>query len=242
LKGQEKISEEQWKSKKALSVFKYLAANWEKRLIPREVLMELLWPEGDPESAAKNLNMALTSLRRTLEPSGARGRSSYILSSGESLHLELGTGGWVDTKIFSDKLLEAQEAKAVGNHDRYLKVMHEAEELYRGDFLEEDLYEDWCIGMRESLKEEHHRLLGDISSEYLRRGEYSEALRYAEKALEVDPGREGHYRGQMEIYSSMGDRAGIERAFKRCSDYLKDNFDVSPSRETEELYHKLRRQ
>jgi DNA-binding SARP family transcriptional activator len=223
-------------------VLKYMAANREKRLVPREVLMELLWPDSDPERSSKNLNMALTSLRKTLEPAAPRGKSAYIISSGESLYLEVGGGGWVDAELYRNKISEAKNAKAAGNHDLCLEALHEAEGLYRGDFLEEDLYEEWCRGERESLKEEYLELLQDISNEYLGRCKDSEALRYVEKAIAADPGREGLYRNLMEICGKMGDRAGIERAFKRCSEYLRENFDVSPSRETEELYHSLRRE
>ena len=242
MRGEERIAEGEWKSKKALAVLKHMAANREKRLVPREVLMELLWPDSDPERSSKNLNMALTSLRKTLEPAAPRGKSAYIISSGESLYLEVGGGGWVDAELYRNKISEAKEAKAAGNHDLCLEALHEAEGLYRGDFLEEDLYEDWCRSERDRLKEEYLELLQDISNEYLGRCKHSEALRYVEKAIAADPGREGLSRNLMEICSKMGDRAGVERAFKRCSEYLRENFDVSPSRETEELYHSLRRE
>jgi DNA-binding SARP family transcriptional activator len=240
LKGEGEIANESWKSKKALSVLKYLATQREGSLVPKEVLMELMWPESPPASAAKNLNMALSSLRKTLEPQAGRGQSSYLVTSGDSLCLKTGKGGWVDFKLFRNKFSETRDAKVLGDYDIYLDCLRAAEELYRGDFLEEDLYEDWCRGERERLKEEHLRLLCDTCSEHLRRGNTEEALIYSEKAIEIDPGREGLYRSRMEIYSKIGDRAGIERTYDKCCRYLEDNFDVSPSPETEELYHSLR--
>src|SRR5688500_11569985 len=47
----------------------YLAIHSE-RSHPREVLIELLWPEDEPESSRHKLRMALSSLRRQLEPPG----------------------------------------------------------------------------------------------------------------------------------------------------------------------------
>jgi two-component SAPR family response regulator len=146
----------------------------------------------------------------------------------------------VDFKLFRNKLSEAGDARVLNDHDLYLESLRKAEELYRGDFLEEDLYEDWCRGERERLKDEQLNLLSDICSEYLKRENAEEALLYSEKAIEADPGREGLYRSRMEIYSRIGDRAGIERTYDKCCSFLKDNFDVSPSPETEELYHSLR--
>src|SRR5436190_12196787 len=37
---------------------------------PREVLIELLWPEAEPATGRNNLRRELTSLRRQLEPPG----------------------------------------------------------------------------------------------------------------------------------------------------------------------------
>jgi LuxR family maltose regulon positive regulatory protein len=239
-KGEERIPPESWKSRKALSILKYLAAQREGALIPKDVLMELVWPYSPPASASKNLNMALSSLRKTLEPEAGRGQSSYLVTSGDTLLLNLGKGGWVDFKLFRNKLSEGRDARMLGDRDLYLTRFCEADELYRGDFLEEDLYEDWCCGERERLQEERLSLLSDICEEHLRRGRTDEALLYSERAIQFDSGREGLYRGRMEIYSRLGDRSGIERTYRRCCSYLKDTYDVSPSPETEKLYHSLR--
>src|SRR5215831_2813480 len=39
---------------------------------PREVLIEQFWPDTDPEAGRHSLNVSLSSLRRQLEPPGAR--------------------------------------------------------------------------------------------------------------------------------------------------------------------------
>jgi ATP/maltotriose-dependent transcriptional regulator MalT/DNA-binding SARP family transcriptional activator len=239
-RGGKRIAEEDWRSKRALAVMKYLASQEERRFVPRDVLMELLWPGSSPEAASKSLNVALTALRRTLEPEGVKGDSSYLVSSGDSLRLELGKGGCIDIRRFWDDLSRAAESRDAGEGDLYLARLREAEELYRGDFLAEDLYEDWCRPERERLYGEYLDLLLDICNEYLERENAYSALHYAVKATQADPGREDLYRRLMEIYSRMGDRAGVERAFKRISSYLKEEFDVDPSPETVELYHRLR--
>jgi ATP/maltotriose-dependent transcriptional regulator MalT/DNA-binding SARP family transcriptional activator len=239
-RGRERISARDWRSKKALAVMKYLAAQEDRRLVPRDILMDLLWPESAPESASKNLGTALSSLRKTLEPETARGESSYLVASGDSLYLELGRGGRTDFKLFRLKIREAGDARASGDDDLYLERLKEAEDLYGGDFLAEDLYEDWCQPERESLHAEHLKLLLDISDEYLRRGDQDQAVHYLEKAVASDPDREELYRRLMEIYSSTGNRAGVERTFKRCSKYLMDEFEVDPSPDTVELHNRLR--
>ncbi len=239
-KGDSMLRAEDWKSRRALSVFKYLAAQEQNRLVPRDMLMDLLWPDTDPGSAAKNLNVALSSLRKTLEPDAARGESSYLVASGDSLRLELGNGGSVDFRLFEDALAEAAAHKNSRKHDLFLDRMLEAERLYDGDFLAEDPYEDWCRPARDGLSEQYMKLLIEISGEFLRKGDPQAALGYCEKGVKRNPGSESLCRTQMEIFGRLGDRAGVERSFRCCRDYLQDNFQVEPSRDTLELYNRLR--
>jgi LuxR family maltose regulon positive regulatory protein len=231
-----------WKSKKALTAFKYLAAHRDQGFIPRDVLMELLWPGAAVDSAQKNLNAALTSVRKTLEPEAGRGESSYLLSEGDLLRLELGPGGSCDVELFGEKLSQAAKAREIGDFDLFFRTLTEAAALYRGDFCSEDLYEDWCSQDRVSLQAKYVDIMVDLATEHLRRGETAEALTRLDEALAKDPGREELYRRQMTICSQAGNRAGVEEAFRRCAAYLKENYEVSPSPETTALYERLRQQ
>src|SRR5690242_12592680 len=55
-------------TQKAASLLAYLAYFPDPH--PREVLVELLWPQGTPESGRSSLSQALSMLRRQLEPPG----------------------------------------------------------------------------------------------------------------------------------------------------------------------------
>lgn len=239
-RGAEQIRPRDWKSRKALSIMKYLVAQKDAMSVSREVIMELLWPGGTPESASKNLGVALSYLRKILEPDAIRGESSYLLTDGDTLRLELGNGGSVDFRLFREKVREAVDVEESGNQKLYLEKLKQAEELFRGEFMAEDIYEDWCRPEREQLHKEYLDLLLRISNEFRRRGSLEEAFYYLDKAIKFDPDREDLYRSAMEVCAALGNRPGIERAFNNCREYLKNNYDVSPSPETVEIYQKLR--
>jgi ATP/maltotriose-dependent transcriptional regulator MalT/DNA-binding SARP family transcriptional activator len=241
VRGEDTIRPEAWKSKKALAVLKYLAAHHNSGDVPRDVLMELLWPERSPDFASKNLNKALPALRRTLEPQAGWGESQHLIVSGNSLRLELGRGGWIDIEVFQQTIDEAREAEESGDTALRLEKLLEAEALYDGEFLAGDPYEDWCQPIRQSIRDEYVDLLESIADEYLRADDKKRALACVEKAIASDLGREGLYRRVMEISSQMGDRVGMEKAYERCRKYLDENFDVSPSPETMGLYKTLRK-
>ena len=54
-----------WINNKSKSIFKYLITH-KGDFIHKERLVDLLWPESDPELARNNLNVAIHNLRKTL--------------------------------------------------------------------------------------------------------------------------------------------------------------------------------
>ena len=150
------------------------------------------------------------------------------------------TGGFSDLELFRDRLSQAAKARERGDFDTFFEALKEAADLYAGDFCSEDLYEDWCTQDRESLLSDYVDALVDLATEHLRRGENEQALARLEEAVAKDPGREELYRRKMSICSQIGDRAGIEEAWRRCTSYLWEAYEVSPSPETAELYQRLR--
>lgn len=237
--GEESVPPERWKSKRALTILKYLAAHHAKGKVQREVLMELLWPDKDPASASRNLNMALTSLRKTLEPQATWGESRYLVSSNDSLWLNLGQGGWVDLELFEEKFEEARKAEATGEGASYLRHLLEAKSLYQGDFLAEDIYEDWCLPLREDMRRHYLDILQRLARIYYRDGEPVKAVHFLERAFQRDASNEEICRLLMELYAAIGDRSGVERTYARCKAYLIENCEITVSQETEEIYRQL---
>src|SRR5438876_10347187 len=58
-----------FRTQKAASLLAYLAYHFP-QAHPREVLIEMLWPEVEPATGRNRLRMALTFLRHPLEPPG----------------------------------------------------------------------------------------------------------------------------------------------------------------------------
>lgn len=230
-----------WSSKKSLLAFKYLALNREKGFVPREVLMELLWPESSLEVAQRNLNMAISTLRRTLEPAMRRGQSSYLLSIKDAFQLDLGPGGWTDVEVFRRTTTAAREARECGDLDVCFVALREAIDLYRGPLLPEESRDDWCAEERKRLAAEYGQLLVDLSTELLRRGEFAEAISVLDKAILLDPANEQLCRKQMQLHAQTGNRVGVEEAYRRCRDYLRQTYDARPSNATLQLHRKLRK-
>jgi LuxR family maltose regulon positive regulatory protein len=236
-RGDAEIPAAKWKSKNAQMLFKFLVYKRTHGYLTKDILMELLWPEEDPQKTANRLRVALTSLRKTLEPEIARGTpSSYLLRQGDSYKLSMGDRGRVDVDEFRIDLKLAGEEK---DTERSISHCLHAETIYQGDFLEEDLHVPWCAEERERLKEEYLALLVRIMEHYENRGDYQRCIDCAGKYLKKDKFAENIYQQLMKYYSLVGNKGMVARTFERCKENIVRELDSPLSEETKALYQEL---
>ena len=202
-----------FKSAKALMILKYLAARRSRGYVHRERLMELLWPDGDPEKTAARFNMAMSALRKALEPRLApKAPSTYIDRKKDSYRLFGDQRVAIDTERFSSLLAKSKDEQR--NACR-LSVTLDALRLYRGDFLEEDPYEDWCMEIREAFLRDYISALESVIHIFEQQQETSKALAWAEQLFQADPLSETAVQKLMTLYAGSGDRSSARTAFDR---------------------------
>jgi two-component SAPR family response regulator len=112
-------------------------------------------------------------------------------------------------------------------------------ELYRGDYLIEDLYEDWTMVERERLSNAHTDMLGRLAVHYYETEQYQESLRACYRILEKDRCHEDSYRLLIRCYTRLNlwDRA--LRQYRLCERILRQEHGMAPSPETQALYESL---
>lgn len=230
------IKSSHWKSKKALEIFKYLILARSRGFTPKEVLMELIWPEEAYEKSAKRLHVALPAIRKTLEPDVKRGESKYLIRDNDSYRIDIGQGGQVDMDRF-----ESHSKKGLSEPDPKEALFHllKAESYYKDDLFSEDLYAEWCYNERESLKNTYLSVLARLIEIYEAKKDYETCIFYAEQYLNKDLFAESVYRKIMQIYSLSGDNAMVIKTWKRCSKNIVDDLSCPLSDETVSLYHSL---
>lgn len=225
--GGKKINSSQWKSSKALLILKYLASNTGAGFIPREVLIEILWPDEDILKTGKRFNVAMSALRKVLEPDIApRAPSSYIIRKKESYRLR-NKGIQIDVEQFLKELQKAEKQnaekpkteKSTANKptitDKTSPLTHylAAEVWYTGSFLEEDPYEQWCMEKREHLNSRYLQALTSILRFYETKNELEACVTYAKKILKADPYDEEVVRKLMVFYASLKNQAKVKETY-----------------------------
>lgn len=191
-----------WRSRKARQLLKMLVAR-RGRPLHREQAINALWPEADTGNLPNRLAVALSTLRSVLDPDKSYEVGRYVASSDGTLNLRL-EHVTVDLELFLDHAASANTASE----------MKEAEEMYRGDFLVEDLYEDWSRPTREEARTAYLTLLR-------RRAEISQELHPAEamearlRILEIDPWDEITHLDLIRGLERAGRHGEAHRARKR---------------------------
>jgi DNA-binding SARP family transcriptional activator len=150
LRHGEPVPAGEWQSKKARDVLKILVAR-RGRPTPREQLMEALWPDDDPARSTKRLSVLLTTVRAVLDPGRVHEPDYYVVGDNYAVSLNLAHVA-VDVEAFLTEASAGLELVRQGRTAAGLDGLAAADKLYRGEFCEEDAYEDWATDLREEAR------------------------------------------------------------------------------------------
>jgi DNA-binding SARP family transcriptional activator len=180
------------------------------RGVHREALMQALWPDVDPASAIRNLHVAISALRRCLEPDAPRGASSLLVRDGDTYRLRL-EGAEIDVDTFERAVAEARTARVAGDVDRSRLALETALSVYQGDLLPEDGPSDWVIERRERCRIEAADAAASLAELELRHRP-ERAVEACWRGLGIDRFRDDLWRLLAEAHTQAGDRAATARA------------------------------
>jgi DNA-binding SARP family transcriptional activator len=226
-----------WPNGKGKTIFKYLVTHRELP-VAKEVLMELLWPEADPDAARNSLNVAIYSLRQTLR--GVDPDWSHILFQDDSYLLNPDMNTWVDTEEFLKLHSLAQTLERNGDLAQAIQQYRAAESLYQGEFIAEDRYDSWIISIRQYIQDAYLDMLERLSHYQSENADFAACITTCLKMLAVDPCREGAHRRLMKCYYLLGQRYLSLRQYHLCVQSLLEELDVPPTEATIDLYQKIR--
>jgi predicted ATPase/DNA-binding SARP family transcriptional activator len=228
--GERPIPPDQWKLRKAQNLLKLLALAPQHRL-HKEELMEQLWPESDPKSAANSLHRVLYVARRALEPTGAPGQNDLQFQE-EWLYLRPELPLWIDVEAFETAAVQAHSSKDISEYRAALA-------LYAGELLPEDRYEDWASPRREALRLEYLNLLLELGRLHETRSEYALAIEALKRLLSTDPAYEGAHAGLMRLYALSGQRQQAIRQYQALQQALRRELDAEPEPQTTRLHQEI---
>jgi DNA-binding SARP family transcriptional activator len=181
--------------RKAASLIKLLALA-PSHCLHGERVMDLLWPESGKKAASNNLRQTLHVARKTLHPD-PQINSRYLTLGGEQLLLCPYGGLWVDVEAFEQAADTARRSKNPSGHQAAI-------ELYSGELLPEERYEEWAQSRRRELKQTFLSLLIELAGLYEERGTEEDlalAVRSLQRTLAEEPTNEEVHVALMRVYA-----------------------------------------
>jgi len=230
---------EQWHSVKAKSLLRYLVAQ-PGRLVSKDILMEALWPGCDPSLANNNLKATVRALRQTLNLNHGTSKDfAWVLFQDGNYLINSEAHLWVDAEQFEYHWQAGRRLEEEGKIAEAIREHKAAESLYKGDYLEDDPYEEWTYLQREALKDQYLAILGKLADYSIRDSDHEGCIVYCQKILVRDSCREDAYRRLMCCYSRLEQRNRAIAWYRLCERTIKKELDVSPDRRTIALYQNL---
>ncbi len=203
--SKQQIDESDWRSPKVKLLFLYLLTNRHKKN-DREVILENFWPEMKSQVASNNFSSSLYTLRQIFGPEKLAYKKGFCWLAKEEV--------WCDVDDFEEALKEAQKKHANGYIKEALDLYEHAVSLYRGDYLEEYVFEDWITSERDRLKAMYTRALFKLAEIYAARSMYLEAAETLEKAPYSEVSDDQFLYNLTKYYILGGNRGKAIKRFK----------------------------
>jgi len=237
----ELIAPKLWPRRKVQTLFKVLALA-RGQVFTQEQLIDLLFPDLDPDKARQNLYNRISELRNFLEPKREKRTSSqFILRAGEHEYsFAKDAPCWLDTEAFLELATAGHDMLQSQHWGQALNSFQQALDLYQDDFLIEDLYEEWTLPHREYFQQEHLKILQAMGECHFQMGSFDLATNAYTQALEKSPTDEALYRCLMEAYALDGKTPKAIEVFRDCEQILQKQFGIEPNTDTQKLYHKIK--
>ncbi len=210
-----------FRSRRTVALLGYLAV--ERRQIGREHLALLFWPDAAPSKGLGNLRRELHNLNQILPDCWELDRQavSFVPSA--------------NMKVDIYELFQLIARERWGGAAELLGA-----EFLEGLFLNNNSnFENWLLGERERWRGRSELVFRRVIEGHTRRGQYTEALHYAQRLLQLSPWDEEAHTQTMRFFAWTGQRGAALRQFESCKRSLWEELNIEPSLEILALYQQI---
>jgi len=199
------------------------------QVVPAERLIDDLWGEAPPDTAANALWVHVANLRKALEPGRRKGQPGTVLVTRSPGYLLKVDREALDVARFDDLTAEARQALADGQAGQAAGMLRQALALWRGpalaDLASEPFAQRWIVALEERwLAATEDRIEADLAS-----GRQQELVGELEALIAGHPLRE-RPRGQLMLaLYRAGRQADALEAYRRTRKTLADELGIDPS-------------
>lgn len=207
--------------------------------VPRDMLLNVLWPASDIALASQSLHSLVYSLHELV--GDAIGGAAPVLHEEGHYRLNVEAGIGVDVACFDALTETGDQYIRAGSMTAAVNAYTSAVDLYRGEL--DDLHDGMDVQIvveRERLRARCLTLLAQLADYHYGQRDYEACAKHAWRLLANDPCREDAHRVVMRCNVRRGERSEALRQYRVCKDILRTEFDVAPEAATTTLFDQIR--
>ena len=238
--GGVRIPDEDWHRPIVRRLFVYFVLH-RGQVLPRDQILDDLWPDSDPASAVATFNTVQSRLRHILDPYlRVKKPCRYFVVEGNNYLFDPDQRTHTDLERFQDAVHQGM-AKGAGFYSSedlpvdFLQALREWQ-----PFLPGFPYEDWLVAGRERVQECYLEGCLFTANVFLAQDKPSEGVDWANRIVQIAPWFEEGYQVLMRAYGRMGDRTRGLRVYEDAVKALRKELDIAPSELTDRLAANLR--
>lgn len=216
-RDQEPLGGSMWRRNKAKSLLKWFLLHPGK-LFPADQLIDLIWPQAQPETALSNLHVTTHYLRHLLEPTlASRQESTYIRRNNQNVYwFHMDDSWWTDLQ---DVQYAYEQARILDQND----LDHRAMFYYRNivnrlsaGIMPEEADEKWLHPYFQRYEYIRLQSLIWLIKYHQNKMEFDEVLEYAYQVLTLDAANELAVDAIIQAYLQRGN---VTRAARILEDF-----------------------
>jgi DNA-binding SARP family transcriptional activator len=194
-------------------------------IVPTDRLIDLVWTETPPRTAAHSIQIYISELRKTIEPLAA---GSVIATRPPGYVLEADPES-IDAGRFTQLVADGLRRRSDGDTAAAVRVLRSALDLWHGPALADFVYEEFAQAHVRRLSEVRLAALEELASAELDLGRPVQAVPLIETAIAMDALRERGRELQMIALYRSGRHAEALRTYQQYRRLLADDAGLDPS-------------
>lgn len=232
-----RLSEYAHRSTRVWDLFKYLLTYRDRSSTP-EAIIETLWPQHNYADPRRALRTPVYRLRQILSEDGLPDAEEYILYIQGCYVWNNQSNFWVDADEFENLLRQAAQIPET-ELDKKIDLYLQAIDLYRGEYLPENLYADWTIAQRNHYRRLYLEAIDSLAVIYQSQQRYQELTDLCERAITLEPFEESLHVYYMDGLIRSGHHKHAREHYRQVTHFFYTELGVKPSRELQQLYREL---
>jgi DNA-binding SARP family transcriptional activator len=222
------VATSEWPSRKARDILKILAARGASG-IRRDEIADMLWPDDDDPGS--KLSVALSHLKRVLDPDKQYDANYFIVADRASIRLDIDNTS-IDVVEFKSAAAESVAAHAAKDPGA-IEMLEAAAAMHTGDFLADDLYEDWAAEARDEVEALGSDVVRVLAFALAKTSDPQRSVAWFARLISYDPHDEPTYEALIWVLAEAR-RHGEARRYHRMYEMRMRELDV-PAQSFEDM-------